>query len=66
MQVPWTHFKASWRGQLVRDAPPLTGAALWQLGLMVSKFTSSGGVTPGFTAGPFRLLLRTVRAYTTR
>mmetsp|Transcript_20361 Transcript_20361/g.60544 ORF Transcript_20361/g.60544 Transcript_20361/m.60544 type:complete len:86 (-) Transcript_20361:27-284(-) len=32
-----------------------------QLGIMVSKFSDAGGLTPGFRTGPFRLALRSIR-----
>ena len=61
VDMAWAEFKPTFRGQLVRGAPPLRGAQVRQLGLMVSKFSDSGGVTPNFAPGGFQLALRAVR-----
>ena len=61
VDMTWAEFKPTFRGQLVRGAPPLRGAQVRQLGLMVSKFSDTGGTTANFAPGGFRLALRAVR-----
>ena len=54
-------FKPNFRGRLVPGAPPLQGAGVRQLGLMVSKFSDVGGLTPGFRPGAFKLAVKWMR-----
>jgi hypothetical protein len=67
VDLPWAVFKPVFRGRVVPDAPPLAavlarpgGPSVRQLGVMVSKFSDSGGLTAGFAPGEFRLLIRAV------
>ena len=63
VDLPFSGFKPNFRGRLVTGRPPLSGAQVRQLGLMVSKFSDTGGLTAGFRTGPFRLALRSIRGF---
>jgi hypothetical protein len=63
VDLPFSRFKPTFRGQLVNGRPPLTGSKIRQLGFMYSKFSDSGGITPGFTTGNFRLAIRGIRGF---
>ncbi|KAG1680770.1 hypothetical protein FOA52_008103 [Chlamydomonas sp. UWO 241] len=63
LDLPFSSFRPNFRGRVVPDRPPITGAQVRQLGLMVSKVSDGGGVTQGFRTGAFRLGLRSIRAY---
>lgn len=62
VDLPFSGFKPTFRGRLV-SRPPLQGAQVRQLGLMVSKFTADGGVVSNFRNGSFRLGLKWIRGY---
>jgi len=62
VDLPFRSFQASWRARIVPNAPPVVGEKIRQLGIMVSKFTPSGGVVPGFKPGEFNLLIKSVNA----
>lgn len=61
MDLSFDAFRPNFRGRVVPGRPPLRGSQVRQLGLMVSKFSDAGGLTPGFRTGPFRLALRSMR-----
>jgi hypothetical protein len=55
MVLPVAAFEASFRGRLVRGAPPLQPESVKQVGLMIS----------GKQAGAFRLMVKTIEAVPT-
>mmetsp|Transcript_20360 Transcript_20360/g.60536 ORF Transcript_20360/g.60536 Transcript_20360/m.60536 type:complete len:85 (-) Transcript_20360:27-281(-) len=61
VDLMFSRFKPNFRGQFVAGRPPIVGSQVRQLGIMVSKFSDAGGLTPGFRTGPFRLALRSIR-----
>ncbi|KAG2449053.1 hypothetical protein HYH02_005802 [Chlamydomonas schloesseri] len=63
VELPFSGFKPTFRGRLVANRPPLQGQQIRQLGLMVSKFTSDGGVINNFRNGGFRLGIRYLRGF---
>ena len=63
VDLPFSSFNPNFRGRLVPGRPPLSGAQVRQLGLMVSKFSDAGGTTAGFRTGPFRLAVRSIRGF---
>eukprot|EP00798_Chlamydomonas_sp_ICE-L_P024715 gene24715-10353_t len=56
-------LKPNFRGEMVEGRPPVDGYKVRQVGIMLSKFSDTGGLTEGFKAGPFRLYLRSIRAF---
>ena len=63
VDLPFSGFRPNFRGQLVPNRPPISGSQIRQLGVMVSKFSDSGGLTPGFRTGPFRLAIRSIKGF---
>ena len=63
VDLPFSGFRPSFRGQLVAGRPPISGSRIRQLGVMVSKISDSGGSTPGFRTGTFRLAIRSIRGF---
>lgn len=63
VDLPFDKFKPNFRGQMVAGRPPIRGAQVRQLGLMVSKFSDTGATTRGFAAGPFRLGIRWIKGF---
>jgi hypothetical protein len=61
VDVPFTAFLPTLRGQVVGGVCPLEGGSVRQLGFMVSKFAAAGGPVPTFQEGEFRLEVRAVR-----
>ncbi|GAB5364470.1 hypothetical protein AAMO2058_000973100 [Amorphochlora amoebiformis] len=57
-----TDFKPSVMGRSYPDAPPIDSKEIRQIGLMISKVSDSGGATPEFEYGDFRLELKAIRA----
>jgi len=63
IDLPFDEFTATWRAQIVADAPRLIGSNIRQLGFMLSKFADTGGVVGGFQPGEFSLYVSKVLAY---
>ena len=57
VRLPLSSFKASFRGQLVRDAPKLRGEDVVQLGVMLSRFDAGSGPDARVKPGKFQLRL---------
>ena len=56
VRLPLDQFRANFRGQPVRDAPPIRGEDIVQVGFMLSRFDSGGGGVDGAVQnGAFRL-----------
>lgn len=60
VDLPFSAFYPSLRGRVVSGQPPLDGGRVRQLGFMLSKFGSAGGVLPDFREGGFSLAVRGV------
>jgi len=64
VRLPWSAFKPTFRGMPVRDAAPIRGDQVQQLGFMLSRFESaSGAVMADVPAGRFQLRLGQVGSY---
>jgi hypothetical protein len=63
IDLPFSNFKPNFRGRLVAGRPPLSGSQVRQLGLMVSKFSDTGGLTANFRTGSFRLGIQSIRPF---
>ncbi|MEW5313547.1 MAG: hypothetical protein WDW38_005107 [Sanguina aurantia] len=63
VSLPFSSFLPNFRGRVAQRQPPLRGAALRQVGFMVSKFSDLGGVVPSFTPGRFRLDVKRVMGF---
>ncbi|KAG2495581.1 hypothetical protein HYH03_006181 [Edaphochlamys debaryana] len=63
VDLPFTGFRPTFRGRPVPNRPPLQGANIRSVGLMVSKFTTAGGTLADFRNGPFRLSIRWMRGF---
>lgn len=63
LDIPFSTFTPNFRGRPLAGQAPFQPARMRQLGLMVSKFASEGGTTPGFKSGPFRLAIRSIRGF---
>lgn len=63
VSLPFNSFLPNFRGRVAQGQPPLRGAAIRQLGFMVSKFSDIGGVVPSFTPGRFRLDVKRVMGF---
>ena len=61
VDLPFEAFLPNLRGRVVAGAPPLAPRAVRQVGLMVSKFASAGGMVEGFREGDFSLAVRAIR-----
>jgi hypothetical protein len=57
------HRSATFRGREVAGAPPLRGATLRRLGVMVSRYDSSGRAMPHYACGPFALAVFEIGTY---
>jgi hypothetical protein len=57
--IPFTSFRASFRGMPVPDAPPLRGEDVLVLGFMLSRVDAAGDYTDE-PSGPFRLCIACV------
>lgn len=63
VQIPFSMFRATFRGRPVPNAPQLRGEDVQQLGIMLSRYESSGATTNSVPAGRFQLRLRSLEAY---
>ena len=63
VRVPFSAFRATFRGQPVPRAPPLQGDDVCVVGLMLSRFDSQSGQTTAEAAGPFRLQVHSIGSY---
>jgi hypothetical protein len=66
VQVPFSAFRATFRGTPVPRAPPLRGEDIVQLGFMLSRFDAAGGVQRDVAPGQFWLSLRSLEAQVAR
>ena len=62
VRIPFSMFRATFRGRPVPNAPPLRGEDVQQLGVMLSRYEVSG-TTTNVPAGRFQLRLRSLEAY---
>jgi NADH dehydrogenase [ubiquinone] 1 alpha subcomplex assembly factor 1 len=65
VRLPWSAFKPTFRGRPVRDAPPIRGEQVRQLGFMLSRFDSASGapMADAPAAGRFQLRLGRVGSF---
>jgi NADH dehydrogenase [ubiquinone] 1 alpha subcomplex assembly factor 1 len=64
VRLPWSAFKATFRGKPVLDAPPIRGERVQQLGFMLSRFHSASGVVlADVPPGRFQLRVERVGSY---
>jgi hypothetical protein len=62
--LPFSAFRATFRGREVPQAPPLTAARLRSVGLMLSRFDAGGRPFPGFVPGRFALAVSALGTFT--
>jgi hypothetical protein len=55
VNLPFTSFVASWRGQVMSDGQRLDPSKIEGVGLRLSLLTDLGYPNPKFSAGPFKL-----------
>eukprot|EP00967_Tisochrysis_lutea_P156509 scaffold315479_cov23-Tisochrysis_lutea.AAC.1 len=61
LRLPLSEFRATSRGRSVLDAPPLRAADVRSLGLMLSRYESSGGMgKQSIPPGKFRLQIKRI------
>ena len=62
VQIPFSRLTASVRARPLGLPLRFDARRISRLQLLHSKFNDSGGLNPGFRAGPLRLLVRAIRA----
>jgi hypothetical protein len=62
VQIPFSRLTASVRARPLGLSLRFDARRISRLQLLHSKFNDSGGLNPGFRAGPLRLLVRAIRA----
>ena len=62
VRLKFSDFRPTFRGRPV-SAPPLRGEDCVQLGVMLSRYESNGGVQASVEAGRFQLRLRSLEGF---
>lgn len=62
VSVPFAEMKAVQRARVVQR-PPINAGQIHSLQLMLSKFEYDRQLNPHFTAGPFQLLVESIKVY---
>ena len=62
VRIPFAEMKAVQRARVVQRAPINTGR-IYSLQIMLSKFEYDRQLNPYFTAGPFQLLVESIKVY---
>ncbi|MEL7505228.1 MAG: CIA30 family protein [Cyanobacteria bacterium J06554_6] len=62
VRVPFNQMRPVLRARIV-ERPPLNPARIYSLQFMLSKFEYDRELNPHFEAGPFQLLIQSVRVY---
>jgi hypothetical protein len=62
LSVPWGDLRAIRRAQTMKDPPPFHPESIYSFQIMLSKFEYDGELSPNFRAGPFELVIDSIRA----
>ena len=62
MDLPFSSFVASWRGQVVNDGQELNLRLIEGFGFRLSLLSDLGFPNPKFRKGPFELKVRSLEA----